>query len=81
MQVSVRLGTGLRGLSGAPFLALDLEEGATIEELYAQLARAEPEMAPALRSALAIVGGQQASRDQVLRHRQEVALLLPMSGG
>lgn len=81
MQVSVRLGSGLSGLSRAPFLTLDLDHGATVGELYAQLAEAEPDIAPTLRSTLAIVGGQHVRRDQVLRHRQEVALLLPMSGG
>lgn len=81
MQVRVRLGAGLSRLSAAPLLTVQLADGATVEELYARLGDAEPELAPALRSALPVVAGEHVPRDRRLEDRQEVALLLPVSGG
>ena len=81
VQIRVRLAAGLADIFRAPFLTVDLAEGATVEDLYARLADTEPDATPALRSALAIVAGEHAGRDDPLRHRQEVALLLPISGG
>ena len=81
MQIRVRLTAGLAELLGAPFLTIDLVEDATVADLYARLAETEPDAAPALRAALPVVAGEHAGRDDLLRHRQEVALLLPISGG
>ena len=81
VQIRVRLAAGLADIFRAPFLTVDLADGATVADLYARLADTEPEAAPALRSALAVVAGEHAGRDDLLRHRQEVALLLPISGG
>jgi hypothetical protein len=44
--VRVRLGTGLSGLAAAPLLSIDLDDGATVEDLYGRLRAAEPELAP-----------------------------------
>jgi molybdopterin synthase sulfur carrier subunit len=81
VQVRVRLGAGLSRLSAAPLMTVDLADGATVEDLYARLRDAEPGLAPALRSALPIVGGEHVPRDRPLADRQDVALLLPISGG
>jgi molybdopterin converting factor small subunit len=81
MQVRVRLGAGLSRLSTAPALTLELEDGATVGDLLARLRTSEPELAPALRSALLVIGGVHAERRQLLEDRQEIALLLPASGG
>ena len=81
MQVRVRLSAGLARLSTAPLLTLDLPDGATIEELYERLRETEPELAPALRAALPIVGGEHVPRHRRLADRDQVALLLPVSGG
>ena len=81
VQVRVRLAAGLAEIYRAPFLAVDLADGATVADLYAHLEDTEPDAAPALRSALAFVAGEHAGPDDLLRHRQEVALLLPISGG
>jgi molybdopterin synthase sulfur carrier subunit len=75
------LAAGLAELFRAPFLTVDLADGATVADLHACLEDAEPDAAPALRSALTVVAGEHANRDDLLRHRQEVALLLPISGG
>jgi molybdopterin converting factor small subunit len=81
VQVRVRLGAGLSGLARAPILTLELADGATLADLYAELGEIEPELQPALRSVLPVVAGRHVSREAQLRHREEVALLLPVSGG
>ena len=81
MQVRIRLGAGLARLSTAPALTLDMPEGATVEDLVARLGEREPDLAPALRSALPVIAGSHAEAGRRLEDRQEVALLLPVSGG
>jgi molybdopterin converting factor small subunit len=81
VTVRVRLGAGLARLSVAPLKTVEVAEGATVADLFARLADDEPELAGALRSVLPVVAGEHVSRDQVLADRQEVALLLPVSGG
>ena len=81
MQVRVRLGAGLARLCAAPLLTVELTDGATVDELYERLRDAEPELAPALRSALPVVAGEHVPRDRRLTDRDQVALLLPVSGG
>ncbi len=81
MTIRVRLGAGLARLSAAPLKTVEVAEGATVAELFARLGDAEPELAPALRSVLPVVAGEHVTRDHVLADRQEVALLLPVSGG
>ena len=80
-EVRVRLGAGLARLSTAPAHTLELEDGATVEDLLAGLREREPGLAPALVSALPVIGGLHAEPRQPLEDRQEVALLLPVSGG
>lgn len=81
MQVRVRLGAGLARLSAAPLLTVDLAEGATVDGLYERLRDIDPRLAPALRSALPVVAGEHVPRDRRLADRDQVALLLPVSGG
>ena len=81
VQVRVRLGAGLSRLSKAPALTLELEDGATVDELLVRLRDSEPDLGPALRSAVLLIGGVHAERRQRLEDRQEIALLLPVSGG
>ncbi len=81
MQVRVRLGAGLSRLSKAPALTLELDDGATVDDLLARLRDSEPDLAPALRSALPVIGGVHAEPRQLLVDRQEIALLLPVAGG
>jgi molybdopterin converting factor small subunit len=79
--VRVRMGAGLSRLAASPRLTLDLPDGATVADLYTHLGAAQPELGPALRSALPVVAGEHVPRDRALAHRQEVALLLPVAGG
>ncbi len=81
MQVRVRLGAGLSRLSSAPLLTVELADGTTVEDLFASLASTQPDLGPALRSALPVVGGEHVLAGRPLRHGEEVALLLPVSGG
>jgi molybdopterin synthase sulfur carrier subunit len=75
------MGAGLARRSSAPLLSVELPAGATVEDLYDHLERAEPGLAPALRSALPVVAGEHVARGTVLADRQVVSLLLPVSGG
>jgi molybdopterin converting factor small subunit len=79
--VRVRLGAGLSRFATAPALTLELDDGATVEDLLTRLREREPALAPALRSALPVIGGLHAGGRQRLEDRQEVSLLLPVSGG
>ena len=81
MQVRVRLGAGLTRLSSSPLLALELPDGSTVESLYERVGAEQPDLAPALRSVLPVVSGEHVRRDRELCHGDEVALLLPVSGG
>lgn len=81
MQVRVRFGAGLARLSAAPLVSVDLAEGATVDELYERLRAMDPDLAPALRAALPVVAGEHVSRDRRLADQDQVALLLPVSGG
>ncbi len=81
MQVRVRLAGRLAGVFGVPQLVVDLPQGATVADLLADLVGRAPGAGPALAGALPVVAGAHAARDDVLAHRQELALLLPVSGG
>lgn len=81
MQVRVRLGAGLARLAEAPVLSLDVAEGATVAELLERLAGAQPGVAPALASVLPVIAGEHAERSRRLCAGEEVALLVPVSGG
>jgi MoaE-MoaD fusion protein len=81
VEVRIRLGSGIARFAPAPMLRLELPEGATIDELYERLAAVHPDLAPVLRSALPIVGGEHVERSQPLAHGAEVALLAPVAGG
>ena len=79
--VRVRLGAGLSSLAAAPLLTVELAEGATVDDLYARLRDDEPDLGRALRAALPVLRGEHVPRDRSLADRQEIALLLPISGG
>jgi molybdopterin converting factor small subunit len=81
VQIRVRLGAGLSRFAGSPLLALELPDGGSVEDLYAVLGERYPELAPALPSALPVVGGEHVERAAALHAGDEVALLIPVAGG
>jgi molybdopterin converting factor small subunit len=81
VEVRIRLGSGIARFAPAPVLTVHLSAGATVADLCQQLAVGNPELAPALRSALAIVDGVHVDPGQPLAPGDEVALLAPVSGG
>ena len=81
MEVRIRLGTRIARFAPAPVLTVQLPNGATIDDLLGRLSSSNPELAPALRSAVAVVGGMHVDRGQTLTHGDDVALLAPVAGG
>ena len=81
MRVTVRLFARLRDIAGASELARDLAPGATIGDLWRQLAGEFPELAPYERSISSAVNADYARLDTPLADGDEVAFLPPVSGG
>ena len=81
MRVTVRLFARLRDVAGASELARDLPSGATIGDVWRQLAQEFPELAGYERSISSAVNADYARMDQPLRDGDEIAFLPPMSGG
>jgi MoaE-MoaD fusion protein len=81
VEVRIRLGSGIARFASAPVLTLQLPNGATVEDIYDRLAASNAELVSALQSAVPIVGGVHVERGQALSHGDEVALLMPLSGG
>jgi molybdopterin converting factor small subunit len=62
-------------------MTVEVAEGATVEDLYARLTEQDPDLGSTLRSVLPVVAGEHVPRDHILAEGQEVALLIPISGG
>jgi molybdopterin converting factor small subunit len=58
-----------------------LPDGDSVEALLAELGELEPGLAAGLESALPVVRGTHAGRDQPLKDGDDVALLIPVAGG
>ena len=81
MIVRIRLGSSLARFAPSPLLKLELPDGATVEDLYDSLSTRTPELAPALASALPVLGGVHVERSRTLSPGEEIALLTPVAGG
>lgn len=81
MHVQVRLGSGLAAAAGTRRLRVELPQDATVDTLLERLGVAEPAIAPALGSALAVLRGTHASGGETLADGDEVALLVAVAGG
>jgi molybdopterin converting factor small subunit len=77
----VRLGAGLATAAGSRRLTVALPDGASVDTLLDALGSQEPELAAGLASALPVVRGTHADRDQPLEDGDDVALLIPVAGG
>ena len=81
MHVTVRLFARLRDIAGAAELARDLEPGATIGDVWRQLAGEFPDFAAYERSISSAVNADYARMDQGISEGDEVAFMPPVSGG
>ena len=81
MQISVRLGHGLAQHAGSSRLLVALDEGATVADLLQRLGSKHPALSQQLAASVAVVAGSHVNPDEPLSAAQEVALLLPISGG
>jgi molybdopterin converting factor subunit 1 len=81
VRVTVRLFARLRDVTGASELARDLPSGATIGDVWRQLAREFPELAGYERSISSAINADYARMDQVIGDGDEIAFLPPVSGG
>ncbi len=81
MRVTVRLFARLRDIAGAAELSRDLASGATIGDLWRQLAVEFPELARYERSISTAINADYARMDQVVGDGDEIAFLPPVSGG
>ena len=81
MRVTVRLFARLRDITGASEMARELAPGATIGDLWRQLADEFPELAQYGRSISSAVNTDYARMDQGVSDGDEVAFLPPVSGG
>jgi molybdopterin converting factor subunit 1 len=81
MHVTVRLFARLRDITGVSELARELAPGATIGDIWRQLAGEFPELAQYERSISSAVNADYAKMTQVVGDGDEVAFLPPVSGG
>ena len=81
MRVTVRLFARLRDIAGAAELSRDVAAGATIGDVWQQLAREFPELARYERSISSAVNADYARMDQAIGDGDEIAFLPPVSGG
>ncbi len=81
MHVTVRLFGRLHDLAGANQLEREVSPGATVGEVWQQLAREFPSMAPYSRSISAAVNADFARMTAGVSDGDEVAFLPPVSGG
>ena len=81
MEISVRLGQGLAQHVSSSRLHITLDEGATVADLIGRLSTAHPSLRQQLAVSVAIVAGSHVNPNEPLSGDQEVALLLPISGG
>jgi molybdopterin converting factor subunit 1 len=81
VRVTVRVFARLRDITGAAELARDLAPGATIGDLWRQLAGEFPELAGYERSISSAINADYARMDQVIGEGDEIAFLPPVSGG
>ena len=81
MDVKVRLFAGLKELVGGQEIVVPLDEGASLQDLEDELGRRYPRLKPLLPSLAFAVDEEYKTREHILRERDEVALIPPISGG
>ncbi len=81
MRVTVRLFARLRDIAGAAELTRDVPAGATVADLWRQLAGEFPDLAAYERAMSSAVNAEYARMTTAVHDGDEVAFLPPVSGG
>ncbi len=81
MEISIRLSSGLAQYVGNSRLRVSMEEGATVADLIDHLGAGYPTLAESLTTTVAVIAGRHVDPAECLSDGQEVALLIPISGG
>ena len=81
MQISVRLSSGLSQFTGTPRLQITMPDDGTVADPLGHLQVEYPALNERLKSAVAVIAGRHASPTERLLPDEEVALLIPISGG
>src|SRR3954451_11171758 len=81
MKITVRLFAMLRQQAGWRERELEMPEGATIADVWQQLANETPALAPQREIVRFALNREYTSRDQPLTDGDELALIPPVAGG
>ena len=81
MEVKIQFFSQLKEVVSASEKRLELAEGATVEDLLAQLYRLHPELAKWERQILVGVGVEFVERSYVIQPNDEIAIMPPVQGG
>jgi molybdopterin converting factor small subunit len=81
MQISVRLSSGLSQYIGSSRLQVNLPEGGTVADLLDSLRDEHPALRQQLDLSVAVISGRHVSPTERLLPGEEVAFLIPISGG
>ena len=81
MRVTVRFFARLRDLAGQSEIACDVAPGATIADVWREMARRTPALAPFDRAVSAARNAEYARMTTPVEDGDEVAFLPPVSGG
>ena len=81
MRVTVQLFARLRELAGTDVCAVDVDEGATVADVWQAVAGMYPMLAPFEASVSSAVNADFARRDVPVHAGDAVAFLPPVSGG
>ncbi len=81
MRVAVQLFSQLKEIAGAPEEAIELPEGASVQELLAELYRLHPALEKWDRQILIGSGVEFVEREHALQPNEQIAIMPPVQGG
>ncbi|MGA7730855.1 MAG: molybdopterin converting factor subunit 1 [Chloroflexia bacterium] len=81
MKVKVLLFASLREAVGASQNALEIEQGASVGDVWAGMASLYPRLVPHTGTAAFAINGTYAKPDEQVNEGDEIAFLPPVSGG
>jgi molybdopterin converting factor small subunit len=81
VEIRVRFFSHLRDLASAGETNLEIEKGATVEELLQRLYALRPAIKAADKTILVAAGVEFVGRDYVIREGEEISVMPPVQGG